>query len=66
MIAPFDIFWVGRDGVPIWRAVADNLDAAKQRIEVLSKVQPGEYMIMSLRTGKKISLRVDDEPKPVV
>jgi hypothetical protein len=65
MIAPFDIFWVGPDGGLIWRAVADSMDAAKQRIDLLAKSQPGEYVVMSLRTGNKISIRVGGDAKPV-
>ena len=66
MIAPSDIFWVGPDGVLTWRAVVGSMDAAKQRVEVLAKSQPGDYVVMSLRTGNKVSIRVEKNPKPVV
>lgn len=57
MIAPFDIFRVNpADSALFWCATADSLDSAKQRVQELSKKYPGQFVIMSIKTGRRLTI----------
>lgn len=61
MIAPFDIFQTHQDGTALWRGTAGTLEEAKSLIAKLSAGSPGEYVIVSLRTGNKQIIRSDED-----
>lgn len=52
----FDIFKMGRDNEPIWLESAQTLDAAMGRVESLRAKTPAEYVILSQKTRKKITI----------
>ena len=54
MAQPFDIFKIAQDGEPVWLEAAQSLDAATARVNALRVNAPGDYMILSQRTGKRI------------
>ena len=56
MIAPFDIFKTEPDGSPLWIACCADLEAAKTRIQ---SMKPGAYIILSQRTGHKLTIEVE-------
>jgi hypothetical protein len=60
MIAPFDIFEVETAGSVVWRGTAANMEEARARVRELAAASPGEYFILSQRTGNKITVRSDD------
>jgi hypothetical protein len=45
------------DGVYIWKATAESFELAKLTVQRLSATSPGEYMIFSQTTGKKIVVK---------
>lgn len=62
MIAPFDIFRVDpADGALVWCAVADSLDSAKQRVADLNKINRVSFVIVSIKTGRRLTI----DPPPV-
>ena len=54
MSLSFDIFKLAQDGVPVLLDAADNLDAAIAHVIALRDNFPGQYLIVSRGTGKKI------------
>jgi hypothetical protein len=60
MIAPFDIFEVENAGSVVWRGTAATLEEAKARVGELAAASPGEYFILSQRTGNRIVVGPDD------
>ena len=54
MSLSFDIFKLAQDGVPVLLDAADNLDAAIAHVIALRENFPGEYLIVSRGTGKRI------------
>jgi len=56
MLAPFDLFRVVA-GNPIWIETAQTLDAAKTRIDELMRADSCEYLILSQKTGKQLSIK---------
>lgn len=58
MVPPFDIFRLDKEQKLRWIESADNLQAAKLRIEVLGLSEPGEYVIFSQKTGNKTVITV--------
>ena len=56
MIPPFDILKVESIG-PRWMEPAADLERGKARVKVLAASSSGEYIIVSQRTGEKISIR---------
>ena len=57
MIAPFDIFRVNpADGALLWCATADSLESAKQRVQELSKKHRGQFVIVSIKTGRRLTI----------
>ena len=59
MIPPFDIFRVLQDGQPLWLESASTVEDARARIKKLGEFCPGEYLILSQKTGHKLSILVD-------
>jgi hypothetical protein len=57
MQPPFDIFRVEPDGLPMWLETSASVEAAKVRIAELGGHLPGEYLIMNLQTGNRITVR---------
>ena len=62
MIPPFDIFYTDGDG-PRWLESAHTLDDAKLRVQDLGAECPGEYLILSQQTGRKISVTIQQPPE---
>jgi hypothetical protein len=58
LIPPFDIFQVIDDRQPLWVESASTLEVAKARVKELGKDRPGEYLVFSQKTGRKISITV--------
>jgi hypothetical protein len=56
LIAPFDVFLLEENG-PVWRGYAESLDSAKATVATLSA---GKYMIVSLKTGNRIVVSVNE------
>jgi hypothetical protein len=54
MSHPFDIFKLSKTESPVLLEAADNLDAAIWRVIALRETRPGEYLIVSQATGRKI------------
>ena len=50
----FDVFKVGQNGVPVLLEGAENLDAAIGRVIGLRESFPGDYVIVSQATGRRI------------
>jgi hypothetical protein len=63
MIAPFDIFKTEIDGDILWLEAVPDLDTAKARVREMGSTSPGKYMILSQKTGNKLSLEVDGTGK---
>jgi len=61
-IPTFDIFRVEADGGVLWRESAVTIDQAKARARDLAAATPGEYFILSHRTGNR--WRVDSDVPP--
>jgi uncharacterized NAD(P)/FAD-binding protein YdhS len=59
MIPPFEIFQSESDGNVLWRGTAASMDDAKSRIRELAAEAPGDFIIMSRRTGHKLVLNFD-------
>jgi len=54
MVQHFDIFKIAQNGERVWLEAAQALDAATARVYALRESFPGDYMILSQRTGKRI------------
>jgi hypothetical protein len=63
MFAPLDVFRM-EDGVYIWKAAVESFELAKLTVQRLAATSPGEYMIFSQTTGKKIVVKPDGLPEP--
>lgn len=57
MVPPFDIFRAERDGDVLWLESATDLEAAWARVKMLAASTPGEYLILSQMTGRRISFK---------
>lgn len=57
MIAPFDIFRVDGPDAVMWVRSVDDLETAKALVKTLMKITPAEYLILSQKTGNKISIK---------
>jgi hypothetical protein len=70
MLASFDIFKVENAGALKWIEAATQLEAAKERVQNLMKIRPGEYLIYSQRDGQKFSMKPaslnDTEPQTIM
>jgi hypothetical protein len=60
METKFDIFKLLRDGTSIWIAAVDGLEEAKNRINRLAVVGPGNYLVYSEEKGMIVE-RVSNE-----
>jgi hypothetical protein len=60
MIQPFDIFRIEKDGGLVWIGTAETMDAAKARATVDCASKPGDFWIVSLKTGNKIEVKATD------
>jgi hypothetical protein len=58
MFYPLDIFKNDAEGV-LWQGAAQNLVAAKLRIQRLALFSPGEYFVLNQRTGDRVSIMPD-------
>ena len=54
VIPPFDVFLADGDGSVLWRGSASTLEDAHARIQELAAAVPGDYIILSRQSGKKI------------
>lgn len=59
MTATFDIFEVEPGGSVMWRGTAAAFEEAKAFVEKLSTPRSRDYIIFSLKTGKKVVIRPD-------
>ena len=59
MTATFDIFEVEPGGGVMWRGTAAAFEEAKAFIEKLGTPRRGDYIIFSLKTGKKVVIKPD-------
>ncbi len=59
MIPPFEVFQSEADGNVLWRGTATTLDAARERVRELAMEYPGQFIIMSRRTGQKLIVECD-------
>lgn len=57
MIPPYDIFRTEPNGSSRWVEAASTLDEAKARIQAMAAISPGEYLIVSQRTGNKLVMK---------
>ena len=58
VLAPLDIFKM-QEGSYVWKAAAENFELAKSKVKQLATTAPGQYMIFSQTTGKKIVIPLD-------
>jgi hypothetical protein len=58
MIPPFDLFRM-TDGTPLWVGTATTLDEAREKVRSLGAKEPSEYLIVSLQTGHKETVKVE-------
>jgi hypothetical protein len=59
-IPTFDIFKAEPDGSVLWRESAATVEEARARARQLAVAAPGEYFILSHRTGSKLKIDPDD------
>lgn len=59
MTATFDIFEVEPGGGVMWRGSAAAFEEAKAFVEKLGTSRRGDYIIFSLKTGKKVVIKLD-------
>jgi hypothetical protein len=57
MIPPYDIFRTEPNGSSRWLEAASTLDDAKARIQAMAAIAPGEYLIVSQRTGNRLVMK---------
>jgi hypothetical protein len=54
MLQHFDIFKIAQNGEYVWLEAAQSLDVATARVYALRESFPGDYIVLSQRTGKRI------------
>ncbi|HVB36697.1 MAG TPA: hypothetical protein VND42_05605 [Candidatus Acidoferrales bacterium] len=59
MTATFDIFEVELGGGVMWRGSAAAFEEAMAFVEKLGTSRRGDYIIFSLKTGKKVVIKPD-------
>ena len=52
----YDIFKMAGNGEPVWLETRSPLDAALARVTELQENFPGEYVLVSQSTGKRIQV----------
>jgi hypothetical protein len=57
MIPPYDIFRMEPNGSSCWLQAVSTLDDAKARIQAMAAISPGEYLIVSQRTGNRLVMK---------
>jgi DNA primase len=57
---PFDIFRLDPDGAVTWRTVVQTLEAAKRYVKDLKPTDSQEYLIVSLKTGRKAKVKLSN------
>jgi hypothetical protein len=57
MLPPFDLFREEPDGSVLWIGIASSLEEAQKKIAGDSHPSPCEYLIVSLKTGKRQTVR---------
>ena len=60
MIPPFEVFQTEADGNVLWRGTAATMEDAKARIRELAAENPGEFIVMSRRTGQKLIVQCNE------
>lgn len=60
MSLQFDIFEKENGDSVLWRAAAATLEEAKAHVQKFAITSPGEYVILSLRTGDKLVIKCGD------
>lgn len=55
-IPAYDIFKAEADGAVLWLESAVTIDEARARAQKLAADLPGEYFILSHRTGNKLGI----------
>jgi hypothetical protein len=55
-IPAYDIFRAEADGAVLWLESATTIDEARARAQELAANSPGEYFILSHRTGNKLGI----------
>jgi hypothetical protein len=55
-IPAYDIFKAEDDGAVLWLGSATTIDEARARAQKLAADLPGEYFILSHRTGNKVGI----------
>jgi hypothetical protein len=55
MSLSYDIFKRDEGGVPVWVAAVRDPETARSRIRELSAEAPGQYLVISQRTGRLVS-----------
>jgi hypothetical protein len=59
MMPQFDVFQTETDGSLLWLATAATLDDAKARVHKAAASSPGEYVILNLQTGLRLTINND-------
>jgi len=54
-----DIFLVEPNGCVLWQGLAATMEEAEQRVKELQLRSPGQYMVVSLKTGSKLLFKSD-------
>ena len=63
MRLPFCIFKVQGDGNLHFVEAVQSLDSAKTRVQALAELWPGEYVIINVATGERVSITAGDDTK---
>ena len=58
MTPQIDIFRVEQAGL-LWIEAATTLKDAERRVQQLATRSPGEYLLVNLMTGNKLTMKVD-------
>ena len=66
MNCSLDIFQVEINGRLLWQGLAATIEEAKERVQGLQTRSPGQYMIMSLKTGSKFLINSDGRASSAV
>jgi hypothetical protein len=66
MNCSLDIFQIEINGSLLWQGLAATIEEAKQRVRGLQVRSPGQYMIMSLKTGSKFLIDSDVQARSTV
>jgi hypothetical protein len=66
MNCSLDIFQIECNGSLLWQGLAATIKEAKERVQGLQARSPGQYMIMSLKTGSKFLINSDGRASSAV